>query len=98
MTVRDAGWVRPEPLGSIVLGLPVRVTSVNSIFMENRKLVWGDCGSPSSFSSLGFTGRQMSPQVTDCTLETGLQAPLVFQQDPCSVGSMGRWQKLSHQA
>ena len=34
----------------------------------------------------------MSPQGTDCTLETGLQAPLVLQQDPCSVGSMERWQ------
>ena len=34
----------------------------------------------------------MSPQVTDCTLETGLQAPLILQQDPCSVGSMERWQ------
>ena len=44
MTVRDAGFVRPEPLGSIVLGLAVRVTSVNGIFMENRKLGWGDCG------------------------------------------------------
>ena len=37
MTVRDAGFVRPEPLGSIVLGLAVRVTSVNGIFMEKRK-------------------------------------------------------------
>ena len=37
MTVRDAGWVRPEPLGSIVLGLAVRVTPVNGIFMEMRK-------------------------------------------------------------
>ena len=37
MTVRDAGWVRPEPLGSIVLGLGVRVTPVNGTFMENRK-------------------------------------------------------------
>ena len=32
----------------------------------------------------------------NCTLETGLQAPLALQQDPCSVGSMERWQKLSH--
>ena len=37
MTVRDAGWVRPEPLGSIVLGLAVRVTPVNGIFMVKRK-------------------------------------------------------------
>ena len=37
MTVRDAGVVRPEPLGSIVLALGVRVTPVNGIFMENRK-------------------------------------------------------------
>ena len=37
MTVRDAGWVRPEPLGGIVLALGVRVTPVNGIFMENRK-------------------------------------------------------------
>ena len=37
MTVRDAGGVRPEPLGSIVLALGVRVTPVNGIFMENRK-------------------------------------------------------------
>ena len=37
MTVRDAGWVRPEPLGSIVLALGVRVTPVNGIFMEKRK-------------------------------------------------------------
>ena len=37
MTVRDAGWVRPEPLGSIGLGLGVRVTPVNGTFMENRK-------------------------------------------------------------
>lgn len=26
MSVRDDGWVRPKPLGSIVLGLGVRVT------------------------------------------------------------------------
>ena len=37
MTVRDAGWVRPEPLGSIGLGLGVRVTPVNGVFMEMRK-------------------------------------------------------------
>ena len=37
MTVRDAGWVRPESLGSIVLGLGVRVTPVNGIFREKRK-------------------------------------------------------------
>ena len=60
--------------------------------LSGEEEVGSDCGSPSSFSSLGFTGRQMSPQGTDCTLETGLQAPLVLQQDPCSVGSMERWQ------
>lgn len=37
MTIRDAGWVRPEPLGSIVLGLGIRVTPVNGTFMEKRK-------------------------------------------------------------
>ena len=37
MSVRDDGWVRPEPLGSIVLGLGVRVTPVNGTFMEMRK-------------------------------------------------------------
>lgn len=37
MTVRDAGRVRPEPLGSIVLGLGIRVTPVNGTFMEKRK-------------------------------------------------------------
>ena len=37
MTVRDAGWVRPEPLESIVLGLGVRITPVNGIFREKRK-------------------------------------------------------------
>ena len=37
MSVRDDGWVRPEPLGSIVLGLGVRVTPVNGVFMEMRK-------------------------------------------------------------
>ncbi|KAI4571420.1 hypothetical protein MJG53_013526 [Ovis ammon polii x Ovis aries] len=43
--------------------------------------------------------RQMEePSGDRFTLETGLQAPLVLQQDPCSVGSMERLQKLSHQA
>ena len=37
MSVRDDGWVRPEPLGSIVLGSAVRVTPVNGTFMEKRK-------------------------------------------------------------
>ena len=37
MTVRDAGWVRPEPLGSTEQGLGVRVTPVNGTFMEKRK-------------------------------------------------------------
>ena len=37
MTVRDAGWVRPAPLGSIVLGLRVKFTPVNGTFMEKRK-------------------------------------------------------------
>ena len=37
MTVRDAGWVRPESLRNIVLGLGVRVTPVNGTFMEKRK-------------------------------------------------------------
>ena len=57
MTVRDAGWVRPEPLGSIGLGLGVRVTPVNGVFMEMRK--FGDC----DFASLWFTGSWRSPQV-----------------------------------
>ena len=38
MTVWDAGWVRPEPSGSAVLGLGVRVTPVNGTFMEKRSL------------------------------------------------------------
>ena len=43
--------------------------------------------------------RQMEePSGDRFTLETGLQAPLVLQQDPCSVGNMERLQKLSHQA
>ena len=33
-------------------------------------------------------------QVMASTLETGLQAPLVLQQDLCSAGSMERWQRL----
>ena len=37
MTVRDAGWVRPESMTNIVLGFGVRVTPVNGIFMEKRK-------------------------------------------------------------
>ena len=37
MTVKDAGWVRPEFMTNIVLGLAVRVTPVNGTFMEKRK-------------------------------------------------------------
>lgn len=33
-------------------------------------------------------------QVMASTLETGLQVPLVLQQDRCSAGSMERWQRL----
>ena len=38
MTVWDAGWVRPELLGSVVLGLGVRITHVNGTSMEKRNL------------------------------------------------------------
>ena len=38
MTVWDAGWVRPEPLGSVVLGFGVRITPVNGTSMEKRNL------------------------------------------------------------
>lgn len=58
MTIRDAGWIRPEHLGSIRLGLSCQSYPCQWD-LSGEEEVGIDCGSPSSFSSLGFTGRWM---------------------------------------
>ena len=56
--------------------------------------MWGDCGALVPSLPWGSQADGWGSQVMASTLETGLQVPLVLQQDLCSAGSMERWQRL----
>ena len=71
----------------------VRVTPVSGTLVGKRKL-GVTVGALVPSLPWGSQADGWGSQVMASTLETGLQAPLVLQQDLCSAGSMERWQRL----